>query len=177
MQCHPWFRRIALAALLGLPAASFAAPGVEVGFSPEGSAQAMVLQLIGSAKNSIRMMAYSFTAPDIMQALADARARGVDVRVVIDKKRNLGKPSQSAMAYVASHGVQLRIDDHYNIQHDKTIIVDGQTVETGSFNYAPSAETKNSENVIVLRGMPDIAAQYMAHWQSRWDQGVPYEAR
>ncbi|WP_236250963.1 phospholipase D family protein [Jeongeupia sp. HS-3] len=120
------------------------------------------------------MMAYSFTAPDIMQALAAAQARGVDVRVVIDKKRNLGKPSQKAMQYVASHGVQLRIDDHYNIQHDKVIIVDGKTVETGSFNYAPSAETENSENVIVLRDMPDITRQYVAHWQSRWDQGVPY---
>ncbi|GHD58440.1 hypothetical protein GCM10007350_08310 [Jeongeupia chitinilytica] len=119
-------------------------------------------------------MAYSFTAPDIMQALVAAQARGVDVRVVVDKKRNQGKASQSAMQYVTGHGVQLRVDDHYNIQHDKVIIVDGKTVETGSFNYAPSAETENSENVVVLRDMPDITRQYMAHWQSRWDLGVPY---
>ncbi|WP_236250964.1 hypothetical protein [Jeongeupia sp. HS-3] len=54
MKLHPWFKRIALAALVGLPAVSFAAPGVEVGFSPEGSARTLVLQTIGSAKKASR---------------------------------------------------------------------------------------------------------------------------
>ena len=38
-----------------------------------------------------------------------------------------------------------------------SVIVDGQTVQTGSFNFAPSAETANSENVVVIRGMPEVA--------------------
>lgn len=45
-------------------------PSVQVGFSPEGSASALVLDTINSAENSIRMMAYSFTDPDVMYALA-----------------------------------------------------------------------------------------------------------
>jgi phosphatidylserine/phosphatidylglycerophosphate/cardiolipin synthase-like enzyme len=57
------------------------------------------------------------------------------------------------------------------------MIVDGKTVETGSFNYAPSAETQNSENVVVLRHMPDVTRQFIAHWQSRWDLGLPYKVR
>ena len=44
-------------------------PSVQVGYSPEGSARVLVLSAIDSAKTSIRMMAYSFTAPDIMKAL------------------------------------------------------------------------------------------------------------
>ncbi|EPI4852943.1 hypothetical protein ACS6BO_005243, partial [Escherichia coli] len=40
-------------------------PSVQVGYSPEGSARVLVLSAIDSAKTSIRMMAYSFTAPDI----------------------------------------------------------------------------------------------------------------
>lgn len=78
------------------------------------------------------------------------------------------------MDFVTEQGVALRTNDHFNIHHDKTIIVDGHTVETGSFNFAPSAETRNSENVIVIRDMPGIARQYVAHWQSRWDLGEPY---
>nr|WP_314707596.1 hypothetical protein [uncultured Comamonas sp.] len=57
------------------------------------------------------------------------------------------------------------------------LIVDGDAVETGSFNYAPSAETVNSENVVVIRGMPEVSRQFIAHWQSRWELGVPYLAR
>lgn len=164
----------ALAALLALAAPARAAPGVEVGFSPEGSAHRLVLQTIAGAQQSIQMLAYAFQAPDIAQALADAQQRGVQVRVVVDQQRNRGKTSRQAMDLLVRHGVALRTNDRFHLHHDKSLIVDGHTVQTGSFNYAPSAETANSENVVVLREMPEVARQYMAHWQSRWDGGVPY---
>ena len=167
-------RVVTLVALLSFPSVSYAAPEVQVGFSPEGSARALVLKVIGSATHSIQMLAYSFQAPDIMQALVDAEKRRVDVRVVVDRKRNQGKASKAAMQLVTRNGVELRTIDHFHLHHDKTIIVDGNTVETGSFNFAPSAATDNSENVVVIRDMPDVARQYIAHWQSRWDIGVPY---
>ncbi|WP_120968726.1 MULTISPECIES: phospholipase D family protein [unclassified Comamonas] len=171
------FRSIALAALISIPVLVHAAPSVQVGFSPEGSAQKLVLETIASAQRDIQILAYAFQAPDIMQALVDAKNRGVNVRVVIDKKRNMGKTSKKAMDFVTSNGVELRTNDHFHIHHDKVIIVDGSTVETGSFNFAPSAETLNSENVVVMRDMPDVARQYVAHWQSRWDLGKPYPVR
>ena len=149
-------------------------PSVKVGFSPEGSASALVLDTINSAESSIRMMAYSFTDPDVMHALAKAKKRGVDVRIVVDDKGNTNRASQEAMKYINLLDIPLRTVDVFPIHHDKVIIVDGTTVETGSFNYAPSAETANSENVVVIREMPEVARQYLAHWQSRWDLGKPY---
>ena len=97
--------------------------------------------------------------------------------MVIDKKRNLGKASTTAMDFVSRNGVELRTSDHFHLQHDKVIIVDGSTVQTGSFNYATSAETANSENVLVIKGAPEIARRYVDHWQSRWELGVGYTAR
>ncbi|WP_326542706.1 phospholipase D family nuclease [Pseudorhodoferax sp.] len=170
-------RGFALAALLALVPLAHAEPGVQVGFSPEGSARQLVLDTIAGAQQSIQMLAYAFQAPDIAQALADAQQRGVQVRVVVDKRRNRGKTSRKAMDLVVRHGVALRTNDRFHIHHDKTIIVDGHTVQTGSFNFAPSAETVNSENVVVLREMPKVARQYLAHWQSRWDGGEPYPGR
>ncbi|MDI9854719.1 phospholipase D family protein [Comamonas sp. 17RB] len=168
---------IALAALLGLPMLSSAAPSVQVGFSPEGSARQLVLDTITSARTSIQILAYAFQAPDIAQALVDARQRGVQVRIVVDKKRNTGKASQAAMDLVVRNGIELRTNDRFHIHHDKAMIVDSDAVETGSFNYAPSAETANSENVVVIRGMPEVTRQYLQHWQSRWELGVPYPVR
>lgn len=165
----------ALTALAALPSLAHAEPDIRVGFSPEGSARQLVLETIGSAQRSIQILAYAFQAPDIMQALVDAKQRGVEVRVVVDKKRNQNKTSRKAMDFVARHGVELlRTNDHFHIHHDKTVIVDGETVETGSFNFAPSAETLNSENVVVIRNAPEVARQYLAHWQSRWNLGQPY---
>ncbi|MCR4536940.1 phospholipase D family protein [Pseudomonas sp. 18.1.10] len=170
-------RCVTLAALLGLSPVSLAEPGIAVGFSPEGSARTLVLETIGSARHSIQMLAYAFQAPDITRALVEAQKRGVKVRVVIDKKRNLGKASTTATDFVSRNGVELRTSDHFHLQHDKVIIVDGSTVQTGSFNYATSAETANSENVLVIKGAPEVARQYVEHWQSRWELGVGYMAR
>lgn len=165
---------VLLTTALSLSSRVLAAPDIEVGFSPEGSARQLVLQTINQAKTSIRMIAYAFQAPDIAEALVAAHDRGVDVQIVVDKRRNKVPASQKMMRYVADRGVALRVDGHYHIQHDKTIIADGTTVETGSFNYAPSAETENSENVVVIHHQEAVARQYIAHWQSRWALGVPY---
>lgn len=170
-------RMAALAAALLVSSPPHAAPGVQVGFSPEGSAHALVLQVLGEAKSSIQILAYAFQAQDIMDALVAAKKRGVDVRIVVDKDRNTGKASRAAMDFVVRHGVALRTNDRFHLHHDKTIIVDGSTVQTGSFNFAPSAETKNSENVVVIREMPDVAKQFLSHWQSRWDSAVPYRGQ
>ncbi|WP_346659874.1 phospholipase D family protein [Pseudomonas sp. GM_Psu_2] len=135
-----------------------------------------MLKVIGSAKHDLRMMGYSFTSPTISAALAKAARSGVDVKLVLDEHGNEGKASKNAMNYVVNAGVQLRTIDKYKIQHDKVIVVDGQTVETGSFNYTASAAKANSENVLVAWEVPDLAADYLRHWQSRWDQGTDYRS-
>ena len=166
------------AVLLTAPALTMAAsPSVEVGFSPEGTARSLVLKTINSAQHRIRMISYSFTAPDIMQALASAKKRGVDVKIVVDERGNRNKSSLAAMNFIVNQGIPLRTDKHYPIQHDKTIIVDDQTVETGSFNYTASAERRNSENVLVIHNSPELARVYTSHWQDRWDKGQDYHSQ
>ena len=152
------------------------ASGLNVGFSPEGSAREVVLNAISSAQRSIHMMAYSFTAPDIVRALADAHKRGVDVRIVVDENGNKTRPSIAAMNYAVNNGIALRTDGDYKIQHDKVMIIDGDTVETGSFNFTASAEKYNSENALVISGVPELAQRYDAHWLDRWNRGTDYRS-
>lgn len=45
---------------------------MEVGFSPEGSGEALVLKVIDTSQESIRLAAYSFTSPKIVRALIAA---------------------------------------------------------------------------------------------------------
>lgn len=169
-------RLLALVVSLSVLAGPAGAASLQTGFSPEGSAEALVLKVIGSAKHDLRMMGYSFTSPTISAALAKAARSGVDVKLVLDDHGNEGRASKNAMNYVVNAGVQLRTIDKYKIQHDKVIVVDGQTVETGSFNYTASAAKANSENVLVAWEVPDLAADYLRHWQSRWDQGTDYRS-
>lgn len=155
--------------------AAVAAPSIDAGFSPEGSAQQLVLRTLDDARESIRLMGYSFTSPDVVKSLVAAKRRGVDVRVVVDDRGNRSRASQSAMNVVVNAGIPLRTNGQYKIMHDKVIITDGQNVQLGSYNYTRAAES-NSENALVVREVPALAQTYLAHWQSRWDGGKDWQS-
>ncbi len=117
-------------------------------FSPHGDSLSLILQGINLAHKTIDIAAYSFTSKPIAIALYAAFGRGVKVRVVADARSNLGH--SSVLLYLANHGAVVRLNNHYKIFHDKFMIIDGTTLETGSFNYSAAAANNNVENVLLL---------------------------
>jgi phosphatidylserine/phosphatidylglycerophosphate/cardiolipin synthase-like enzyme len=157
-----------LSASLLLPATVDAvSPAIEVAFSPNGGATDLVVRTIDSAKTGIRVAAYSFTSKPISTALLAAHKRGVDVRVVVDKSNATAR--YTAATFLANQGVPVRVDYQRAIMHDKFIVVDGVTVETGSFNFTASADSKNAENVLVLHD-PAVAERYQWEWEKLWGE-------
>ncbi len=142
----------------------------EVAFAPDAAALNLVLRGIRGARSSIRVAAYAFTSRSVAQALVGAQRRGVDVRVAADAKAGQGK--YSALTYLANKGVPVRLVDAYAIQHNKFMVIDDAHVQTGSFNYTGSAALRNAENVVLLRKIPALAAEYKARWEVLWSQGV-----
>lgn len=157
--------------VLVLPLVSVASTDIEIGFSPEGSALTLVIRTIDDAQRSVRLMGYVFTSPDVVKSLIDAKKRGVDVQVIVDEKANRNNTSQAALNLLVNAGIPTRIISAYKITHDKVIVADERTTETGSFNYTRAATRSNSENVIVIRNNPEVAKTYLSHWQSRWEKG------
>lgn len=145
---------------------------IEVAFSPNGGATALVVKTIAGAKKSILVQAYSFTSAQIAKALVEARARGVDVRVILDKSQKSER--YTSATYLANHGVPVWIDAAHAIAHNKVIVIDGDTVITGSFNFTKAAAEKNAENVLVLHGNPDLARIYDANWREHFSHSDPY---
>ncbi|HFT8010309.1 TPA: phospholipase D-like domain-containing protein [Burkholderia cenocepacia] len=149
---------------------------VDVGFAPDGAAARLVVAAIDSARTSVKVAAYAFTSTEIARRLAAAQARGVKVEMLVDAKetRDLSARGYAsrAMQTVLQAGIPVRAVSAYKTSHDKYLVVDNESVETGSFNYT-SAATKNSENALWIASCPSIAQAFMRHWQSRWDQGAP----
>jgi phosphatidylserine/phosphatidylglycerophosphate/cardiolipin synthase-like enzyme len=164
-----------LSASLFLPARGDAvSPVVEVAFSPGGGATELVVKTISEARQSIRVAAYSFTSKPIAQALLEAHKRGIDVRVVLDKSNATAR--YSSATFLANVGIPTRINHRYAIMHDKFMVVDGDRVETGSFNFTASAEAKNAENVLVLRD-PAVAQRYGKEWERLWEESEDMKVR
>lgn len=168
------------ASSLSQPVVMPAAGTLEAGFSPEGSARELILKMIRStpAGTPIKVMAYIFTSKDITKALVERQKAGSQVWMVVDYKENItGRSSQysrAALNTLALAGAKIRTTDAFPIFHDK-VIVAGNNVQWGSFNYTQAAENKNSENATVAWGNPTLSKVYAGHWQSRWDGAVDYK--
>ena len=167
-------KRLVLALLFILPVSCLANPPPEIAFSPHGGATELVIKTIDSAKTSVRLAAYSFTSAPIAKALVAAHDRGVDVRVVVDKSNATARYTK--VTFLANQHVPVRVDYRYAIMHDKFIVVDGETVETGSFNFTAAAESHNAENVLVLDDAT-LAARYAREWDRLWAESEELKAR
>ncbi len=142
---------------------------VQTAFSPSPDAVILIQDTIGHAKKSIDLAGYSFTSYKIADALIDAQRRGVKVRVLLDKGQR--KRHYRAIEEMQDAGIPIRFNSHYAIMHDKYLVIDDKTVETGSFNYTASAEKRNAENVLVVQDAPALAKQYLENWEKLWDEG------
>lgn len=175
-------KRLIASLLMGLmvAGAAKAAPATmppdatfEVGFSPNRGALALVLSEINAAKRQVLVAAYTFSSKPVSAALLDAQKRGVKVFVVADTLQN--SKSYTAVKFLANHDLPVRMNGNYAAMHSKYMVIDGQTVQLGSFNYSAAANDKNAENALILRGVPALAQQYAADWQRLWDGGTPVE--
>jgi phosphatidylserine/phosphatidylglycerophosphate/cardiolipin synthase-like enzyme len=146
----------------------------EVYFSPNGGAATAVIDELGRAQHEIRVQAYSFTHAGIAKALVDAKQRGVDVRIILDKSNRTQK--YSAADFTAHAGVPTYIDAKHAIAHNKIMVIDGETVITGSFNFTKGAEDKNAENLLVLQSKP-LAQRYLQNWQHHLQHSETYVAK
>jgi phosphatidylserine/phosphatidylglycerophosphate/cardiolipin synthase-like enzyme len=153
---------------------------LEVAFSPNEGAQALVIKTIDVAKQDIHLLSYSFTSAPVVKALLAAKKRGVTITLVVDYKANVsddksGK-ARAALSALATAGVDVRTSSAYAIHHDKVLVVDKRHVQTGSFNYSASAESRNSENVLVHWNNPELSRIYLAHFDRNYKQATPYVA-
>jgi len=141
---------------------------VQARFSPEGGIEDSILQLIMSAKIEIVMAAYSFTNTTVANALVTALKKGVKVSVVMDKSETHGAQGK-IHDMLEQAGAQIRLSHPQGgIMHDKYLVIDGQMVEWGSYNYTNRAEHSNYENATVSSDS-DIAEAYEKDFEHIWN--------
>jgi phosphatidylserine/phosphatidylglycerophosphate/cardiolipin synthase-like enzyme len=122
----------------------------------------------------ILVQAYSFTSAPIAKALVDAHKRGVSVEAILDKSQRTAK--YTGATFLANNRIPVYIDAAHAIAHNKVMIIDKQTVVTGSFNFTKAAEEKNAENLLVIRSK-ELAGYYLDNWQRHRQHLERYQGR
>lgn len=142
-----------------------------VAFSPDGGGERIIVDAINGAQRQILVQAYGFTDKAILGALVRAKQRGADVRVILDKSNDRSDSNQSRYSgatTMVNAGIPVWIDFEPAIAHNKVMIIDGNEVITGSFNFTTSAQHRNAENVLILNGVPALAQVYARDWSWRF---------
>jgi phosphatidylserine/phosphatidylglycerophosphate/cardiolipin synthase-like enzyme len=150
------------------------AADIKVFFSPKGGCTEAVIAELAAAKKSVVVQAYSFTSAPIAKALVDAYKRGVKVSVILDKSQR-GEKYTSA-DFLRNAGVPTSIDARHSIAHNKVMVIDSQTVITGSFNFTKAAEESNAENLLIIRDAA-LADKYYDNWNSHARHSEGYEGK
>ena len=178
--CAVWL----IGLLLALPASSAgarepvpAAGTIEYAFTPWDDAEGAILQALQGARHAIYVQAYLLTSRTLARALIEARQRGITVEVLADREM-AGKAENSQLRQLAAAGIPVWLELRYLAAHNKILLIDpreaSNAVITGSYNFTYSAQARNAENLLILRGNPQLARAYLDNWQRHRSEALPY---
>ncbi|HEY66421.1 MAG TPA: hypothetical protein G4O02_17865, partial [Caldilineae bacterium] len=150
------------------PSTPLTGPLYELFVEPE-DARAPVLSALADARETLRIVMYLITDPEIIQALKDAAARGVEVRLLLELNP-YGGSSQNALVAndLKEAGVVVRWDPRtIRYLHQKTIIVDEAYALIMTGNFTTSAFTANREYIVRTRHPEDVS-EIIATFEADW---------
>lgn len=80
--------------------------------------------------------------------------------------------SCSSADFLRNTGIATCLDGKHAIAHNKIMTIDRECVITGSFNFTKAEEEKNAENILVIRGNPDLTSKYIGNfdWHLRYSE-------
>lgn len=131
-----------------------------------------VLDAIRGAKKSIRIKMFLFSHPELLEAVIEAKKRGVDVRVMLNPARRSGK-SENAAAYKALKAAGLQVIDSnpdFEVTHEKSMVVDEEVAYIKSFNWEPKNLTDTRDYAVVTSHAAEVAEVircFDADWQRK----------
>ncbi|MEK7413191.1 MAG: phospholipase D-like domain-containing protein [Planctomycetota bacterium] len=133
----------------------------------EGEYPRTAEKLISSARTRLWMAMYVIhlegsEVEGLMHALAAAAARGVDVRVCLDRGAGFNGAIDDKHAapekWFKQHGVRVVLDELDRRTHAKVLIADGQRILAGSHNWTRSAFMSNREVSWLIDSVADAQA-------------------
>ena len=138
-------------------------------FCPQDSCAQKLVGFYSTASKSIHVMVYSFTKQEIADSLIAAKARGVEVKVLMDNTQAGLKDAKDE--YLLQNGIEVKIADMpgRHIFHDKVSVIDSNAFSTGSFNYTGNADSGNAENLVIVKDEKLAQAfeeEFLKYWNS-----------
>lgn len=119
-----------------------------------------LIELIDRAESSVRVAMFTWTHPDLSQAVIRAKNRGIQVQIVLDRDQ-AAAVSQKALEILQSAKIDVRLSNGPGLLHHKFAWIDEKTLINGSANWTKSAFTRNWDCFIILTPLNETQNQKM----------------
>ena len=140
---------------------------IRVFFSPKNNTiNEEILEEIRNAKKKIYVASYIITHKNLTDELLSAHSRGVEVKIITDA--NSARNNYSTHKTMRGAKIPVKTENFAGTMHMKNIIIDGETVVTGSMNLTKSGEKYNDENTLIIKDK-NIAANFEKVFNKIWE--------
>ena len=138
----------------------------ETGSDPSGYVDGIDVPLVNAideVQHTLDIAAFEMNSESIYQAVLAAHQRGVRVRIVTDDKHGLDDEKDDVLRDLKAAGIAVVDDNRSALMHNKFMIMDGETIWTGSWNYTVNGTYRNNNNVLAMENAT-AAAAYQAEF-------------
>lgn len=115
-----------------------------------------IIKEIEKANKSLKVAVYWFTNHELFDLLYQKQLNGIQCDLIIHNdyinNRDTGLPFQKFI----DAGGQFYFSDEENPMHNKFCIIDNQVLINGSYNWTYYAESKNRENILIIKDESDV---------------------
>lgn len=146
-------------------------------FSPTDRLDRVLESAIDGARERIVVAVFSLRLAWLVDALIDARRRGVEVWVITDVKQSSTTDLDERLSAAGIPVVEALNDaTPFSAMHHKWMVVDGATTYVGSYNWSFTATFHSHEDLARIESR-ELAAAFEGEMGRLWDRYAPEHVR
>jgi cardiolipin synthase A/B len=128
-----------------------------------------ILDAVAGAKKSLQIRMFLFTEPALINAVIDAKRRGVHVRVMLNPARRGGESeNEVAKKKLAHEGIEVKDSSpEFDLTHQKSMVIDDEIGHVESFNWETKDLTVTRDYAVVTNDKVEVSemdACFEADW-------------
>lgn len=136
-------------------------------FSPGEECRNAIIRELQQAQEAIDICVFTISDNVISNKIVETYHRGIPVRILTDNDKSLDRGSDIDQFY--REGISVKMDNTSNHMHHKFMVVDGDTLLTGSYNWTRSAAMYNHENILITKDTT-VIKDYRDEFESLWNE-------
>jgi len=129
------------------------------------------LDAVNNAKKSIRVKMFLFSHPDLIEAVIQAKKRGVHVRVMLNPARRSGESeNEDTHKKLKAAGIEV-IDSNpeFDVTHEKSMVVDDEVAFIQSLNWDIKNLT-DTRDYAVVTAHPNEVQEVIKCFEADWER-------